>query len=77
MLGPNKPSKWWIVIVDIWKSYMYTAVKKRIKEILAAMNTTELVVEIRPGKKIQARTGFEFVTSAIPVQCSTSCVSSL
>ena len=30
---------------------MYTAVKKRIKEILAAMNTTELVVEIRPGKK--------------------------
>ena len=56
---------------------MYIAVKKRIKEILAAMNTTELVVEIRPGKKIQARTGFEFVTSAIPVQCSTSCVSSL
>ena len=30
---------------------MYTAVKKRIKEILAAMNTTELVVEIRPGKE--------------------------
>ena len=30
MLGPNKPSKWWIMIVDIWKSYMCTAVKKRI-----------------------------------------------
>ena len=30
MLGPNKPSKWWIVIVDIRKSYMYTAMKKRI-----------------------------------------------
>ena len=39
------------MIVDIRKSYMYTAVKKRIKEILAAMNTTELVVEIRPGKE--------------------------
>ena len=30
MLGPNKPSKWWIVIVDIRKSYMCTAMKKRI-----------------------------------------------
>ena len=30
MLDPNKPSKWWIMIVDIWKSYMCTAVKKRI-----------------------------------------------
>ena len=32
------------------------------------MNTTELVVEIRPEKKIQARTGFEPMTSAISVQ---------
>ena len=32
------------------------------------MNTTELVVEMRPEKKIQARTGFEPMTSAIPVQ---------
>ena len=31
------------------------------------MNTTELVVEMRP-KKVQARTGFEPMTSAIPVQ---------
>ena len=22
-LGPNKPSKWWKMIVDIWKSYIY------------------------------------------------------
>ena len=33
-----------------------------IKAILAAMNTTELVVKIRP-KKIQARTGFAPMTS--------------
>ena len=39
--------------------------------ILAAMNTTELVVGIRP-EKIQARTGFEPMTSAIPVMCSTN-----
>ena len=31
---------------------MCTAVKKRVIEILAAMNTTELVIEIRPEKKI-------------------------
>ena len=29
---------------------MCTPVKKRIEEILAAMNTIELVVEIRPEK---------------------------
>ena len=23
-LGPNKPSKWWIMIVDIWKSHIGT-----------------------------------------------------
>ena len=33
------------------------------------MNTTELVLEIRP-EKIQARTGFEAMTSTIPVQRS-------
>ena len=39
------------------------------------MNTTKQVVEIRPGgkkKNIQARMGFEPMTSAIPVQCSTN-----
>ena len=30
VLGPNpKPSKWWLVILDIWNSYIFTAVKKR------------------------------------------------
>ena len=38
--------------VNIRKSYMCTAVKEtNIKAILAVMNTTELVVEIRPEKK--------------------------
>ena len=37
--------------------------------ILAAMNTTEVVVEIRP-EKIQASMGFEPMASAIPVQRS-------
>ena len=32
--------------------------KKRIQAILAVMNTTELVVEIKFEKQIQARTGF-------------------
>ena len=39
------------MILDIWNSYICTALKKRIEEILAAKNTTELVVEIRPEKK--------------------------
>ena len=42
-----------------------------IESILAVMNTTELVVEIKTEKKIQARTGFEPMTSAILVQRST------
>ena len=37
------------------------------------MSTSELVVERRPKeKKIQARTGFELMTCAIPVQRSTN-----
>ena len=39
-----------------------------MQAILTAMNTTELVVEMRPEKKIQARTGFEPMTSAILLQ---------
>ena len=35
------------------------------------MNTTELVIEMRP-EKIQARTGSEPMTSAIPVRRSTN-----
>ena len=57
------------MILVIWNSYICTAVKKRIWEILAAKNTTELVVENRTWKKkkIQTRTGFEPMTSEIPV----------
>ena len=36
------------------------------------MNTTELVVEMRLEKKIQAHTGFEAMISAILVQRSTN-----
>ena len=42
-----------------------------IEAILAVMNTTELVVEMRPDG-IQARTGFKPMTSAIPLQRSTN-----
>ena len=37
--------------VNIWKSYVCTAVEEtNIELILAVMNTAELVVEIRPEK---------------------------
>ena len=42
-----------------------------IGAIRVAMNTTELVIKIRPGK-IQAHMEFESMTSVIPVQCSTN-----
>ena len=35
--------------INIWKPYMSTAVKEtNIEAILAVINTTDLVVEIRP-----------------------------
>ena len=44
-----------------------------MEAILVVMNTTQLVVKIRPEKKkIRASTGFERMTSAIPVQSSTN-----
>ena len=42
---------------------MYSRSKICIKFI--AMNTTELVVEIRPAKKFRSITGFELMNSAI------------
>ena len=42
-----------------------------MKAIFAVMNTTEAVVK-EGLKKIQVGTGFEPMTSAIPVQCSTN-----
>ena len=51
---------------------MCTAVEEMNMGVIPAfMNTTELVVEIRP-EKIQACMGFEPMTSAIPVQPSTN-----
>ena len=50
--------------------YMHYVKETNIREILAAMNTAELVVEIGP-KKISGP-GFEPMTSEIPVQCSTN-----
>ena len=54
MLDPNKPSKRLIMTVNILKSYVCTAVEEmNMKAILAVMNSTELVVEIRPKKKFR------------------------
>ena len=51
---------------------MCTAVEETIiASILAVANTSEPEIEIRP-KKIQAHMGFEPMTSAISVQCSTN-----
>ena len=53
MLDPNKPSKWWIIAVNIWKSYVCTAVEETyLESIPPAKNTTELVVKTRPEKRI-------------------------
>ena len=49
-----------------FKSFEY------IEALLAVMNITELVLEIRPEKKIQACTGLEPMTFAIPVEHSTT-----
>ena len=53
-------------------NHMCTAVEETIiASILAVANTSEPEIEIRP-KKIQAHMGFEPMTSAISVQCSTN-----
>ena len=46
-----------------------------MKAIFAVMNTTWAVMKIRP-EKIQACTGFESMTFATPVQCSTNWLTS-
>ena len=54
--------------VNIGKSCMYTAVEEtNIRVILAVMNTSKLLVEIRP-EKIQVHTEFEPMTFEISVQ---------
>ena len=44
-----------------------------MKAIFVVMSTTLTVGKIRPEKKIQACTGYEPMTSAMPEQCSTNC----
>ena len=41
-----------------------------LKAISTVMNTTQEVVKIRPEEKIQACTGFEPITFAIPLHCT-------
>ena len=59
-----KDLKGLILAINIWKSYMCTSVQEtNIESILAVMNRY-----LKNGlKKIQVRTGFEPMTSAIPV----------
>ena len=62
-----------ISIVDDGAFFLWMSLYKNLnmKAIFAVMNTTEAVVK-EGLKKIQACTGFEPMTSAIPVQCSTN-----
>ena len=60
MLDPNKPSKWRIITGNIWKSHVCTVLKKWDLSDLAAMNSTELVVEMRPGFKSHMGLNFFF-----------------
>ena len=56
----------------VWKSYMRTAGWGIIwKKIIAIIDATFVVVK-RKLEKIQVCMGFEPLTSAIPMQCSTN-----
>ena len=67
--------RWRLITVYKWiyaSSYTWTAENDiKIWLIIAVMHTTQTVVKLSL-KKIQAWTGFEPMTSAIPVQCSTN-----
>ena len=66
--------KWLLISIcnTFENSYICTEVERWNSEILAAKNTTETSSCKLDLKKIQARTGFEPMTSAIPVQRSTN-----
>ena len=54
-------------------SYIWNAENDiKICLIIAVIHSTKAVEKLKPEKKIQAWTGFELTTSAIPVQCSTN-----
>ena len=55
------------MILDVRNSYICTAVNRWNQETLAAKNITETSSWKEDLKKIQAPTGFEPMTSAIPV----------
>ena len=60
-------------VMNIWKSYTRTARWRIIwKKIIEVIDATFAVAKRKPEKKIQACTGFEPLTSAIPVQRSTN-----
>ena len=59
-------------VLNIWKSYTRTAELRVIwKKIIAVVDATSAVAKRKPEKKVQAFTGFEPLTFAIPVQRST------
>ena len=61
------------MILDIWNSYICTAVKKRIlRDPRRQEHNWSSSWQQDLKKKIQARTGFEPLTFAIPVQRSTN-----
>ena len=49
----------------IFRMVLYDVFSNKICIKFIVMNTTELVVEIRPEKKFRSLTGFESMTSAI------------
>ena len=59
------------LITHLEDSLNKNTVGMNIELILAVMNTTELIVEIRPEKS-SGPTGCEPMTSVILVQCSTN-----
>ena len=55
--------------MNIWKLYMWTAEWRIIwRKIIDVIYATYAIAKRKPEKKIQACTGFEPLTSAIPVR---------
>ena len=46
MLDPNKPSKWWIMTLNIWKSYVCTAIEETNMSDPCLISTTSSAVFI-------------------------------
>ena len=71
--------KYCVMTVNIWKSYLCTAIEEtNVEAILAVMNTTESVVEIRPEKN-QAKSGQlkKFKSTTSSVMCITARIASV